>query len=86
MGIFDLEEKDIKVQEKKQEMYKAVDHYREIIDNEESTREEIKEACNDAIRTMAEVISLQIEERNALVMAGQILGDAITNKPHRPKS
>lgn len=86
MDILKLGEARAKRDAKEQEMIEAVRVYRETILNEDSTRDEIKEACNGAIRRAVELINLQTEAINTLVTAGQILGDYATGKPPKPKS
>lgn len=64
----------------------AVVHYRQTIENPNSTRDEIKEACNNALRAWADLVDLQTEHTNELITALQIMGDMLTGKKPRPKS
>lgn len=86
MDILNLGEARAERDAKEKELLDAVKVYRETILNEDSTRDEIKESCNEAIRKAVELINKQSECINALVTAGQILGDYATGKAPKPKS
>lgn len=86
MDITKLGEARAERDAKEKEMLEAIQIYRETILNETSTRDEIKEACNNALRKAGELINLQAECINALVTAGQILGDYATGKKRGPTS
>lgn len=86
MSITNLDELQKKREQKEREMFEAIAVYRDTIKDESTSRDEIKEACNAAIRRAGELITLQTETINTLVMAGQLLSEAATGKAPKPKS
>ena len=70
----------------RKEMVEAVKVYRDTMLNPDSTRDEIKDACNEAILKMVAVIDLQTELVNNLIVAGRLLGEKATGKQPKPKS
>ena len=64
----------------------AVGHYRQTMENQSSSRDEIKAACNAAITAWAELADLQTEYTNELITAGQIMREQISGAPPRLKS
>ena len=75
-----------KIQPAREAAAAAVDHYRQTIEDPDSTRGEIKEACNNALRALAILTDLQTEYTNELITAGQIMSDHIAGKKPGPKS
>ena len=86
MDIMKLGEARAERDKKELEMLDAIKAYRDTFNNTESTRDEIKEACNNAIRKAVDLIDYQGECINALITAGQILGDYATGKKKGPTS
>ena len=64
----------------------AVQHYRDTAKDPESTKEDLIQTCNDALRAMSELIDLQGDSINALITASQVLADTIEGKEQRPSS
>ncbi len=71
---------------KRREIDKALAKYRDTINNRASTRDEIKEACNDALRRMADMIDLQTDTINRLVTLGKYFAELVEDKTPRAKS
>ena len=86
MDILNLGEARAKRDAKEREMVEAIRLYRETITDDASTRDEIREACNQAIRKAVDLINYQSECMNALVTAGQILWEHVTGKTPKPSS
>ncbi len=86
MDIMNLPNAKAEREAKRNEMIEAVKVYRAIIKDENSSRDAIKGACNEAIRKAAELIDLQTETISALVYAGKLLADAVSGKPQPPKA
>ncbi len=77
-----LEERDAK----EREMFAAIEAYRNTMNNEASSRNEIKVSCNEALRRAGAMIDKQKEIINALILAGQTLAEAAAGKESKPLS
>jgi len=86
MDIMNLPNSTAEREAKRNEMIEAVKVYRAIMKDESSSRDEIKEACNKALKKAAELIDLQTETINALIFAGQMLADAVSGKTQPPQA
>lgn len=86
MDMMNLPNSTAEREAKRNAMIEAVKVYRATMKDENSSRDAIKAACNEALQKAAELIDLQTETINALVYAGQMLADAVSGKPQPPKS
>ena len=80
MEIIDLTELIAERDAKEREMYAAIEAYRNTMNDEFSSRDEIKASCNEALRKAGAVIDKQKEIINALIIVGQALAEAATGQ------